>query len=220
MLKINNINFKKEMKFNSLMETYQAITEDELNEVIYLPSEGKKEEENEYWLKEMKVTINRLREKNPLNGVKYDLNGISFPNEIVNIYGSVFAIVLYSDENMEDIVYMTRYGLYKDGIKLINTRSTPSVRGKGLALKIYKALKQKLERPIYSDTTHSPFTRNLIWQKLYNESPSSVKAYDTETNQYFEIEMNEMDEMVYWDKKGERKPVYSEKDNGILLVFI
>lgn len=212
----------KKNRIYSLMETYQAITEDDLSEIAYVPSEGTDEKENQYWLNQAKLSVQRARNNNSSETgdvtPKFELS-IEFPNEILNLFGDKYIVVVYSDETMSEIVFSTRYEIYKDGIRIMNTRSVPNVRGKGLALKIYKELKNKLNVPLYSDYSQSAFSRYGIWQKLYNESPDNINAYDTNTNDFFGVTMNGKGEMIYIDNQGEEKPVYTKKNNEILLVY-
>lgn len=235
---------KKEMKESriySLMETYQAITEDDLAEIAYVPSEGTDEKSNQYLIDQAKTSIlfKSNKEKVFDNEIGYELN-LDFPNKIINLRGNTFLLALFSSndfENIEDIniIFMVRYEDYKDGIKIQYTGSSTDFRKKKeaerkekikdetknrLAIKCYKALKEKFNKVIYSDTAQSSFSRYFIWEKLYNDSPNSVQAYDTKTDQYFEIEKNEKNEMVYYDETGKVKTVYSKKDNGIILAYI
>jgi hypothetical protein len=230
----------KKNRIYSLMETYQAITEDDLSEIAYVPSEGTDEKSNQYLIDQAKTSIifKSNKEKVFDNEIGYELN-LDFPNKIINLRGNTFLLALFSSndfENIEDIniIFMVRYEDYKDGIKIQYTGSSTDFRKKKeaereekikdetknrLAIKCYKALKEKFNKVIYSDTAQSSFSRYFIWEKLYNDSPNSVQAYDTKTDQYFEIEKNGKNEMVYYDETGKVKTVYSKKDNGILLVY-
>ena len=242
--------------------------------IAYLPSKKIDEKGNAYLLDQAKQGLIRVKKKSSEpneNKIKYELN-LEYPNEIVNLYGGVYLVVLYSNQelsNIEDIniVFMVRYENYRDGIRVQYTGSTPDARGKSLAIKIYIALKEKFGLPIYSDFSQTSFSRYRIWENLYNKSPNSVKAYDINKNQKFDIIMKPnqkgVNEMFYidedvdikdyknaaknlginWDKdwdKGSQmnwdnvpndiqekiieyskyKPVYTKKDNQVLLVYI
>jgi hypothetical protein len=214
----------KENKINSLFETYESIREDDLKEITYSPSEGKDEAENKYWIDQAALTLQREKNKNPslVIGKSYQLN-LDFPNEIFNLYGNTFILVLfskeaeYSEEKIKDIVFLVRFEKFKNGIKIRNTRSTPDVRGGGLAQKVYNELKS-LYGAIYSDTTQSPSSRFAIWGKLYDNNPSQIKAFKTETSEYFDVV--KPDKELLYDDNGELKKVYTKKDNGILLVYL
>jgi hypothetical protein len=196
-------------------ETYNIIDNVELTEVTFVPSEGSDEKENSYWLDQTKIAIQRGE---PLG---LHLN-IGFPNEIFKLYGNKHAAVLYSDEAKADIVFAIRYETYRDGIRIMNTRSTPSVRGEKLAFRLYVELNKVLNAPIYSDFSQSPFSRYGIWEKLYSQFPNNVRVYDVNSSNSFDIDMvpNKSGklEMAYNDN-GKIKPVYSKKDNGVLLKF-
>lgn len=213
--KINNINCQKEMnesRINSLMETYRLVSEDDLDEIAYVPSEGIDEKGNQYWLDQAKQGIIRVKNKSSQsteNNIKYELN-LEYPNEIITLRDGVHLVALYSNQeisNIEDIniVFMVRYEDYRDGIRIQYTGSTPDARGRGLAIKIYKELKRKFGLPIYSDFAQSSFSRFGIWGKLYNESPNSIKAYNINKSQKFDIVMRP-------NPKGNSEMYYIDED--------
>jgi len=197
-------------KINTLLETYESLNEDNLNEIIFSDSEGTNEKQNNYWLGQARGTLLRKYEDS-INeiGKRKDL-ALDYPNLIFEIYKNTYYLVLLPkeiensdeienfDENKIQVLFSVKFSIFQDGIRLHSTMSNPNVRGQGLSLKIYQKLKEKYGS-IYSDTTQSSFSRFLIWMKLYDINPNSIKAFNTKTSEYFDVIKND-NKLIYIDE--------------------
>lgn len=215
-------------KINSLLETYESLNEDNLNEIIFSDSEGTNEKDNNYWLGQARVTLLQ-KYKGSINEIgKIKDLALDYPNLIFNSYSNKYYLVLLPkeiensdeienfDENKIQVVFSVKFEDFQDGIRVMNTVSNPNVRGQGLGLKIYQKLKEKYGS-IYSDTTQSSFSRFLIWMKLYDINPNSIKAFNTKTSEYFDV-IKKGKQLLY-DDNGKLKKVYTAKGDNILLVY-
>jgi hypothetical protein len=67
---------------------------------------------------------------------------------------------------------------FLDGFKTNAVQIHPRGQGKNLGFKIYQAVSDTFQRPLYSDYTHTDASRLGIWKKLIDRFPNRIVGYD------------------------------------------
>jgi len=80
--------------------------------------------------------------------------------------------------NKDKPVFYLGISKFHDGFKTGAVASSPEVQGQGLGWKLYKAVSEYLNVPLYSDSTQTPDSKNGIWQKLIQNYPKQVIGYN------------------------------------------
>jgi len=72
---------------------------------------------------------------------------------------------------------------FLDGFKTNAVQIRPRGQGKNLGFKIYQAVSDTFQRPLYSDYTHTDASRLGIWKKLIDRFPDRIVGYDQRTKE-------------------------------------
>jgi hypothetical protein len=106
------------------------------------------------------------------------LTPINFPmtNQIFrdDKYGLKFFLL---DKENNPVFYLG-VSKFHDGYKTGVVAGNKEVQGQGLGWKLYKAVSDYLNVPLYSDSTQTADSKSAIWQRLINNYPKQVVGYD------------------------------------------
>jgi hypothetical protein len=95
---------------------------------------------------------------------------------------------------------------YLDGFKTNAVQIHPRGQGKNLAFKVYQAVSDTFQRPLYSDQTHTDASRLGIWKKLIDKFPNRLVGYDQATREDLPLTATDQGPVV----RG-KEPIYVQK---------
>jgi hypothetical protein len=95
---------------------------------------------------------------------------------------------------------------YLDGFKTNAVQIHPRGQGKNLAFKVYQAVSDTFQRPLYSDQTHTDASRLGIWKKLIDKFPDRLVGYDQATREDLPLTATDQGPVV----RG-KEPIYVQK---------
>jgi len=127
------------------------------------------------------------------------------------------------------VVYLA-LATFKDGFKVNVVNAELEVKGKGLAIQLYKAVTSSTNKPIYSDSTQTAASKHAIWNKLIQQFPNKVVAYDQRTGEDLPITMTKQgpaingNQPIYTDPKrntaGVKAPTDAQTQRTRLLKLL
>jgi len=95
---------------------------------------------------------------------------------------------------------------FLDGFKTNAVQIHPRGQGKNLAFKVYQAVSDTFQRPLYSDQTHTDASRLGIWKKLIDKFPNRLVGYDQATREDLPLTSTDQGPVV----RG-KEPIYVQK---------
>jgi hypothetical protein len=95
---------------------------------------------------------------------------------------------------------------FLDGFKTNAVQIHPRGQGKNLAFKVYQAVSDTFQRPLYSDQTHTDASRLGIWKKLIDKFPNRLVGYDQATREDLPLTATDQGPVV----RG-KEPIYVQK---------
>jgi hypothetical protein len=95
---------------------------------------------------------------------------------------------------------------FLDGFKTNAVQIRPRGQGKNLAFKVYQAVSDTFQRPLYSDQTHTDASRLGIWKKLIDKFPNRLVGYDQATREDLPLTATDQGPVV----RG-KEPIYVQK---------
>jgi GNAT superfamily N-acetyltransferase len=140
----------------------------QLDEIIDMPP-IKKQIDIDAMFNNLQYKI-RYHEASELTSIKFPMKNRVFRD---GDYGLKFFLF-----NKDKPVFYLSISKFHDGYKTSAVASNPEVQGQGLGWKLYKAVIDYVDVPLYSDSTQTPDSKNGIWQKLIQNYPKQVVGYN------------------------------------------
>lgn len=180
-----------------LKNIIRKILKEELSEIVYMDEFANQT----YGVKTFSFLKNKIDENNELQRFKlgeYDVRMFEY-------YGQVIIVVYEQNEPFLIMVVIK----FKDGVKVDEIRSLKNKTGIGT--KLYNKISE-LFGALYSDGFQY-LAAKKIWEKLITEYPDRISAFNTITNEEFEIIKCE-DNNGYCTENGDKIYVVQDSNEG------